>query len=568
MPRGLPGVISSSRCWIAVCLLGRARVGRGRRRGRGGRAAGPGARGGGRRARQRVRLLRRVLVVRGRLLGRQDVLLGARVDLDVERQVLDRLGVARKRVDVVDRPVVPVVQQPLPARDVCLAFDAWRSRVAAEAERRAADARAPRRCRMPHGAEEDGTKQGLGYGAQGSRWLASVRDVDESSGRAYAPGCDCVRRSVAERTQSGPNGSVELDAAGTRTTVAARPSSRAHRRAALFFGARSGRRVAAVARARGGGSSRSCSSPRGARRSGCSRLVPLAALAVWCAVSIAWSVEPDRSWSYANRDVRLSSPSRSSARCSAPTRGACSTGSRALLGAVCIWALAGQGAPLAVRGLRADRPAARARSGTGTRSRCSATSRSRSASAWRPALRVAGTLLVFGWIVAIGLTYSRGGVAVARRRRRALDGLLATPGSRASRRSSRPASRPPARSRSPSRSPGSRATARRTTCACATALVFGVVLAPRRGARSGARALPASRHAGSAPGRASSLLARGRRGRASVPGSRRAPSAWRSFTRLDELRADELAGPPDRLRVELPLGLVEAGLAAAGRQSR
>src|SRR3954469_124088 len=30
-------------------------------------------------------------------------------------------------------------------------------------------------------------------------------------------------------------------------------------------------------------------------------LVPLAALAVWFAASIAWSIEPDRSWDYANR---------------------------------------------------------------------------------------------------------------------------------------------------------------------------------------------------------------------------------------------------------------------------
>src|SRR5579863_1202714 len=30
-------------------------------------------------------------------------------------------------------------------------------------------------------------------------------------------------------------------------------------------------------------------------------LLPLAALAIWCAVSIAWSIEPDRSWSYSNR---------------------------------------------------------------------------------------------------------------------------------------------------------------------------------------------------------------------------------------------------------------------------
>src|SRR5690349_11643234 len=30
-------------------------------------------------------------------------------------------------------------------------------------------------------------------------------------------------------------------------------------------------------------------------------LLPLAGLAVWCAISIWWSVEPDRSWTYSNR---------------------------------------------------------------------------------------------------------------------------------------------------------------------------------------------------------------------------------------------------------------------------
>ena len=30
-------------------------------------------------------------------------------------------------------------------------------------------------------------------------------------------------------------------------------------------------------------------------------LAPLAALAAWSAASIAWSIEPDRSWEYANR---------------------------------------------------------------------------------------------------------------------------------------------------------------------------------------------------------------------------------------------------------------------------
>src|SRR5262249_10380810 len=32
-------------------------------------------------------------------------------------------------------------------------------------------------------------------------------------------------------------------------------------------------------------------------------LVPLAALAIWSAASVAWSIEPDRSWDYANRAV-------------------------------------------------------------------------------------------------------------------------------------------------------------------------------------------------------------------------------------------------------------------------
>src|ERR1700680_1625122 len=39
--------------------------------------------------------------------------------------------------------------------------------------------------------------------------------------------------------------------------------------------------------------------PEGPR--GLVALLPLAALALWCAASIAWSIEPDRSWDYANR---------------------------------------------------------------------------------------------------------------------------------------------------------------------------------------------------------------------------------------------------------------------------
>src|SRR6476469_9286287 len=32
-------------------------------------------------------------------------------------------------------------------------------------------------------------------------------------------------------------------------------------------------------------------------------LLPLGALALWCAASVAWSIEPDRSWDYANRTL-------------------------------------------------------------------------------------------------------------------------------------------------------------------------------------------------------------------------------------------------------------------------
>src|SRR5436190_5637621 len=34
-------------------------------------------------------------------------------------------------------------------------------------------------------------------------------------------------------------------------------------------------------------------------------LVPLAALALWCALTVAWSWLPDRSWEYANRTLVL-----------------------------------------------------------------------------------------------------------------------------------------------------------------------------------------------------------------------------------------------------------------------
>src|SRR5262249_22675728 len=73
-------------------------------------------------------------------------------------------------------------------------------------------------------------------------------------------------------------------------------------------------------------------------------LVPLAVLAVWLAVSIAWSAEPDRSWSYANRTFVYLAFALVGAYLAAEPRRLL-YGFSALLGAVCVWALAGKVLP-------------------------------------------------------------------------------------------------------------------------------------------------------------------------------------------------------------------------------
>jgi hypothetical protein len=140
-------------------------------------------------------------------------------------------------------------------------------------------------------------------------------------------------------------------------------------------------------------------------------LVPLAALAVWCAVSISWSIEPDRSWSYANRTFVYLAFALVGAFLGAEPRrllyGFCG-----LLGAVCVWSLAGKVLPWLYEDYGR---LARLRSPVGYWNAlallgdialplglCLATR-----------LRWAGTLLVYGWIVVIGMTYSRGGILVA-----------------------------------------------------------------------------------------------------------------------------------------------------------
>jgi hypothetical protein len=138
--------------------------------------------------------------------------------------------------------------------------------------------------------------------------------------------------------------------------------------------------------------------------------VPLVAFACWCALSIAWSIEPDRTWSYANRTFLYLAFALIGAYLGAEVRRLL-YGFSIVLGAVCVWSLAGKALPW----LHDYGQVARLTGPVGYWNAlallgdvalplglCLATR-----------MRTAGTLLVFGWLVVIGLTYSRGGVLVA-----------------------------------------------------------------------------------------------------------------------------------------------------------
>jgi hypothetical protein len=140
-------------------------------------------------------------------------------------------------------------------------------------------------------------------------------------------------------------------------------------------------------------------------------LLPLAAFAIWCALTIAWSQDPDRSWSYTNRSfVYLAFACLGALLGEQPRR--LLYGLSILLGVVCVWALLGKVLPSLYEDYGRI---ARLRSPVGYWNAlallgdialpiglCLATKR-----------RAAGALLVFGWLVVIGLTFSRGGVLVA-----------------------------------------------------------------------------------------------------------------------------------------------------------
>ena len=138
---------------------------------------------------------------------------------------------------------------------------------------------------------------------------------------------------------------------------------------------------------------------------------PLVALAVWCALSVAWSVEADRSWDYTNRAFLYVGFALVGAYLARDIRRLL-FGFSGLLGVVCVWALAGKVFPWLHEGYgqiaRLSAPIgywnALALLGDIAlpMGLCLATRR-----------RTAGTLLVYGWLVVIGLTFSRGGVLVA-----------------------------------------------------------------------------------------------------------------------------------------------------------
>lgn len=143
----------------------------------------------------------------------------------------------------------------------------------------------------------------------------------------------------------------------------------------------------------------------------------LGAFTAWSGMSIVWSIQPDRSWSYLNREL---------AYLAFATVGLylASTGARrtaaalaALLGGVLVWALAGKVFP--ALGPDVDR-VARLRSPVGYWNALAllavmglALALWLTASSRRSlALRAAGALLAYASVLTIALTYSRGGVAL------------------------------------------------------------------------------------------------------------------------------------------------------------
>jgi O-antigen ligase len=135
-------------------------------------------------------------------------------------------------------------------------------------------------------------------------------------------------------------------------------------------------------------------------------LLPLAALAAWLGLTISWSLLPDRSWDYADRAL-VYLLFAALGLWLAPRTRELANGLCILLGAVVVWSLAGKVLPpvhdYGPPGL------ARLSAPVGLWNQLALLGAfALPLALWRR--RLAGTLLAYAWIVALLLTYSRGGI--------------------------------------------------------------------------------------------------------------------------------------------------------------
>jgi hypothetical protein len=139
------------------------------------------------------------------------------------------------------------------------------------------------------------------------------------------------------------------------------------------------------------------------------RLVPFAALAVWLALSISWSALPDRSWDYANRTFVYFLLALLGLWLAGRTR-ALAVGLMALFGAVLAWSLVGKVLPV-VYDYGPPAPG-RLRGPIGLWNQLALVAAfALPLALWRR--RLEGALLAYAAIVALLLTYSRGGLITA-----------------------------------------------------------------------------------------------------------------------------------------------------------
>jgi O-Antigen ligase len=138
-------------------------------------------------------------------------------------------------------------------------------------------------------------------------------------------------------------------------------------------------------------------------------LLPLAALAAWLGLTISWSSLPDRSWDYADRALVYLLFAALGLWLASRTR-ELANGLCIVLGAVVVWSLLGKVLPF-VHDYGPPEPT-RLSAPVGLWNQLAVLGAfALPLALWRR--RLAGTLLAYGWIVALLLTYSRGGILTA-----------------------------------------------------------------------------------------------------------------------------------------------------------